>query len=65
MAGEFGHMQVVPDGRLCGCGHRGCWEQYASGTALVRDARAEAAEGSMLARPRVERAGSVEAIDGR
>ncbi|HEX6249588.1 MAG TPA: ROK family glucokinase [Nocardioidaceae bacterium] len=39
MAGEFGHMQVVPDGRRCPCGNRGCWEQYASGNALVRDAR--------------------------
>jgi glucokinase len=39
MAGEFGHVQVVPDGRWCECGNRGCWEQYASGNALVRDAR--------------------------
>lgn len=40
MAGEFGHMQVVPDGRACECGRQGCWEQYSSGNALVRDARA-------------------------
>ena len=40
MAGEFGHMQVVPDGRDCECGGRGCWEQYSSGNALVRLARA-------------------------
>ena len=40
MAGEFGHMQVVPDGRLCECGGIGCWEQYSSGTALTRFARA-------------------------
>src|SRR4051794_40883812 len=39
MAGEFGHMQVVPQGRRCECGNRGCWEQYASGNALVREAR--------------------------
>ena len=39
MAGEFGHMQVVPGGHRCECGNRGCWEQYASGNALVRDAR--------------------------
>jgi glucokinase len=39
MAAEIGHMRVVPDGHLCGCGNRGCWEQYASGSALVRDAR--------------------------
>src|SRR5207302_7561685 len=39
MAGEPGHYRVVPDGRLCGCGNRGCWEQYASGSALVTEAR--------------------------
>jgi glucokinase len=39
MAGEPGHARVVPDGRLCGCGNRGCWEQYASGNALVAEAR--------------------------
>lgn len=32
-------MQVVPGGHRCECGNRGCWEQYASGNALVRDAR--------------------------
>jgi glucokinase len=39
VAGEWGHMRVVPDGRLCPCGNRGCWEQYASGTALGQTAR--------------------------
>lgn len=39
MAGEFGHMQVVPDGLPCECGNRGCWEQYSSGGALVRFAQ--------------------------
>ncbi|MGB7449925.1 MAG: ROK family protein [Ornithinimicrobium sp.] len=38
MAGEFGHMSVVPGGRACECGNRGCWEQYASGSALRREA---------------------------
>ncbi|MEJ6627190.1 MAG: ROK family glucokinase [Actinomycetes bacterium] len=36
---EFGHMRVVPGGELCGCGVRGCFEQYASGTALMRQAK--------------------------
>jgi glucokinase len=36
---EYGHMSVVPDGRRCACGNRGCWEMYASGTALARAAR--------------------------
>ncbi|WP_395659713.1 ROK family protein [Nocardioides sp.] len=39
MAGEFGHMQVVPDGRGCECGGSGCWEQYCSGNALSRFVR--------------------------
>jgi glucokinase len=43
-AAELGHVRVVPNGHLCGCGHRGCWEQYTSGSALVREARREAME---------------------
>ena len=39
MAGEFGHTTVEPEGQLCGCGNRGCLEQYASATAVVRLAR--------------------------
>ena len=39
IAAEFGHLRVVPDGHLCGCGARGCFEQYASGNALLRHAR--------------------------
>jgi glucokinase len=35
LAGHVGHMTIVPDGRLCACGNRGCWEAYASGTALA------------------------------
>ncbi|HZG04235.1 MAG TPA: ROK family glucokinase [Streptomyces sp.] len=42
VAAEFGHIRVVPDGLLCGCGNQGCWEQYASGRALVRYARQRA-----------------------
>lgn len=43
-AGEFGHLNVDPGGRPCACGNRGCWEQYASGNALVREARYLASE---------------------
>lgn len=43
VAAEFGHIRVVPDGLLCGCGSQGCWEQYASGRALVRYAQQRAA----------------------
>jgi glucokinase len=39
VAAEFGHLRVVPEGHLCGCGSRGCFEQYASGNALMRHVR--------------------------
>lgn len=38
-AGELGHMVLLPDGPLCGCGNRGCLESLASGTAVARRAR--------------------------
>lgn len=34
LAGEPGHMILIPGGRDCPCGRQGCWERYASGTAL-------------------------------
>lgn len=40
-AGELGHIIIQPDGLLCGCGNKGCLEQYASGTALMREARSD------------------------
>lgn len=52
VAGEWGHVCVVPGGRRCACGNRGCWEMYASGTALARDAR-ELAEVSPVAAHRM------------
>ena len=54
---EIGHMRVVPGGILCGCGKRGCFEQYASGSALVREARAAAMSGALIAHGMFERAG--------
>jgi glucokinase len=39
VAAEIGHMRVVPEGHLCGCGARGCFEQYASGSGLMRHVR--------------------------
>ncbi|TDW23363.1 ROK family glucokinase [Kribbella kalugense] len=49
VAAELGHMRVVPGGHRCGCGARGCLEQYASGRALVREGRAGAESGSLAA----------------
>jgi glucokinase len=40
MAGEIGHIQLVTDGPLCGCGNRGCLEAIASGPAIGRRAQA-------------------------
>lgn len=40
VGGEIGHMVVVVDGEKCNCGHRGCWEKYASATAIIRMGRA-------------------------
>src|SRR5690606_16048951 len=55
VAGEFGHMTVVPGGHRCECGNRGCWEQYASGNALGREARELAASGSPVAQHLLDR----------
>lgn len=44
VAPELGHLRLVPDGRECSCGKRGCWERYCSGTALAATA------GEMLTR---------------
>lgn len=39
MVGEVGHMVIERDGVPCNCGRRGCWEAYASASALVRETR--------------------------
>jgi len=57
VAAEIGHLRVVPGGRQCGCGNKGCWEQYASGTALVRDAREAARVNPALAAAAIDLAG--------
>lgn len=54
---EIGHMRVVPNGILCGCGKHGCFEQYASGSALVREARSLALSGAQIAQGMLQRAG--------
>lgn len=62
IAAELGHITVVNDGELCGCGRRGCLEQYASGSALLREAKklADSADpkGAVLAEIR-EQAGKL------
>lgn len=39
MAGEVGHMTLIPDGRPCGCGNTGCLEMYASARGIVQSYR--------------------------
>ncbi len=39
LAGELGHLTVIPNGRICGCGRRGCLETYCSATGVARTAR--------------------------
>src|SRR5690606_33002235 len=46
IAAEIGHLRIVRDGILCGCGQHGCWEQYGSGSALVRMARERVQSGA-------------------
>ncbi|MGD9751150.1 MAG: ROK family protein [Acidimicrobiia bacterium] len=61
-AGEPGHMTIVPGGAGCACGRQGCWEAYASGSALARQAAEAAAAGRLAAA--VARAGSAAAVRG-
>jgi glucokinase len=59
VAGEFGHQIIMPGGHRCECGNRGCWEQYASGNALGREARILARANSPVAQELLA------AVDGR
>ncbi len=42
--GEAGHMVIVANGEECTCGRKGCWESYASASALMREGRIAAAK---------------------
>jgi glucokinase len=66
IAGEFGHLRVVPEGHLCGCGARGCFEQYASGNALMRHAREAIAAAPDAAHNLLSRGnGTLEGLSGK
>jgi glucokinase len=40
-AGEIGHLTLIKEGKKCNCGNTGCWEEYASGRAIMRYAKEE------------------------
>ena len=62
---EFGHMRVVPNGELCGCGINGCFERYASGSALMRHAREAVANNPAGAKELLARGnGTIEGLLG-
>ena len=65
LAGEFGHQVIMPQGHRCECGNRGCWEQYASGNALGREARELARANSPVAQELLRAVdGNVDVITG-
>ncbi|MCW2569618.1 MAG: glucokinase [Mycobacterium sp.] len=65
IAAEIGHLILEPYGRRCGCGNRGCWERYASGSALVREAQELATISPVIASRLLELVGGrAEAITG-
>jgi predicted NBD/HSP70 family sugar kinase/DNA-binding XRE family transcriptional regulator len=51
MAGEFGHVPLDPEGPLCGCGSRGCWEVFASNRAALRYYLETSSDGAGLSFP--------------
>jgi predicted NBD/HSP70 family sugar kinase len=51
MAGEFGHVPIDPQGPLCACGRRGCWEVFASNRAALRYYRESGAESAGVSFP--------------
>lgn len=60
---EIGHIVVVPGGRLCSCGNRGCLETYCSATALINDTKE-----AMMNNPESmlwDVCGSIESVNGK
>ncbi len=59
--GEVGHMVLDPDGPLCGCGQRGCWETYVGGRMVAERLKAKIRDGG-LQTSIVDKAGGIDAI---
>lgn len=63
LAGEAGHITVMPEGEACACGNRGCLELYASATGIARQARERAMAGSLTLRHLLQKHGGLSADD--
>ena len=64
VAGEIGHMIIVPEGNLCRCGNRGCLEAYSSGTAIAQYAESQVRKGKRtVLSDRMARQGRLSAKD--
>lgn len=62
--GELGHIVIVKDGQSCSCGRNGCWEAYASATALIRQTKA-AMENDKSSKLWEIAGGSIENVNGK
>lgn len=62
--GEMGHMVICVDGLNCNCGRKGCWEQYASATALISQTKAAMLENKDSAMWNIVN-GNIDAVNGR
>jgi glucokinase len=65
LAGQLGHMVLMPYGRSCRCRNRGCWEAYAGGWAIGERARQAARTEPEVGADLIERAGDVDSITAR
>ena len=63
-AGEFGHISIKMNGKKCSCGARGCFEQYASATALIEQAKTAMKENQTSALWKVVN-GDISAVTGK
>lgn len=64
IGGEIGHMNFIPNGKSCGCGQKGCLEQYGSGTALLNMGKELVASGKPEGKHLAELCGTADQLTG-
>jgi glucokinase len=64
IGGEIGHMNFIPNGKACGCGQKGCLEQYGSGTALLNMGKELVASGKPEGKHLAELCGTADQLTG-